>query len=114
MTKKTITLYVKTTGCNQCDMTKRRLVAEGIAKKLPGFPVNIESALDDVEIKTVYIDQPENAGTLAVLKEQGLMEAPIVLVDFPVSVDGKIVDHWTGFNPDAIKATVLAVKPVTN
>ena len=113
MSDKTLTLYAKKTGCPQCDMTKRRLVAEGIAAYDGENPRGVTSTVPGLDIKTVYIDQPENAHILADLKSQGLMEAPVVMVNFPVSVDGVILDHWSGFQPVAIKATVQAVKPVT-
>lgn len=72
-------------SCVQCDRTKKLMDREGIAYD----PVKLE-------------DHPDIA---ADFKEQGLLQAPIVVV----GNDGR---RWTGFRPDLIKelAPVAAVE----
>lgn len=68
-------------NCQQCDATKRRLTKEGIP----------------------YEEAPlsERPNALAYAKEQGWTTAPVVLV---FSEYGEIVEGWSGFRPDKIKA----------
>lgn len=94
MTEKTITVYSKTTGCAQCNLTKRALTSEGV--------------IDDVNI--IYIDQPENADTLKMLISQGLTQAPVVMTNFPVELNGQQVTEWTGFIPSALKQAAQELK----
>lgn len=93
MSEKTVTLYSKTTGCQMCNLTKRAFEREGVLEK----------------VKIVYIDQPENAEILESLKENGLTQAPVVMTNFPVELNGAQVTEWTGLIPSAVKqaATVL-------
>lgn len=90
---KTITVYSKTTGCPQCERTKKILERDGLL----GIT------------KIIYIDQPEHAEVLASLKAEGLTQAPVVMLDFPVECRGQVIDHWTGLDPDALKAAREAV-----
>lgn len=112
-TQKTITVYAKTPGCRQCVMTKKVMVTEGLARwdSSNTLTANLVSNIPDVELKTIMIDEPENAGLLEALKAEGLMQAPIVMLNFPVTdEDGVTFDTWSGFLPDHIKATAKALK----
>ena len=65
-------------ACVQCTMTTRALDAQGIEYEM--FDVTTDSnALDKV-------------------RELGYMQAPVVVVD---------MDHWSGFQPDRIKAITV-------
>lgn len=70
----TVTVYTKP-SCVQCNMTYRALDKNGI------------------EYNTV--DVTEDAAALALIKNMGYMQAPVV-----VAGD----DHWSGFQPDKINA----------
>ena len=107
-----ITLYSKTSGCTQCTMTKTSLVKHGLGEWDSSniLTANLVSAVPGLEIKTVLIDQPENAEVLEWLKEENLVQAPIVMLSFPVTGDdGVEVDTWSGFRPDLVKATAKAL-----
>lgn len=68
-----VTVYTKP-GCVQCNATYRKLDAKGINYKV------IDVSLDDE--------------ALAITKELGYMQAPVVVTD---------TDHWSGYNPDKIE-----------
>lgn len=63
------------TRCPQCDLTKKVLTEKGIS----------------------FIDRnmEEDASALALAKELGYLQAPVVITD---------LDHWSGFRPDKIAA----------
>ena len=74
-----VTVYEKS-GCPQCDATKRQLERLGV-----GYEV---AALQD------HLD------VVAFAKQEGWTTAPVVLVE-----DGELlVDAWSGYRPDRIKA----------
>ena len=70
-----VTVYSKK-PCPQCDMTKNLMRREGI----------------DFE----EIDLPSNPEILEKFKEEGLLQAPIVVI----GNDGR---RWSGFRPDLIE-----------
>lgn len=69
-----VTIYTKK-PCPQCDMTKRLMQREGIE-------------FEEVDL----LASPD---TLAKFKEEGLLQAPIVVI----GNDGR---RWAGFRPDLI------------
>lgn len=73
-----ITVYSKPL-CVQCDATKRALNKAGVAYDV--------------------VDISEDAAALERIKSMGYVQAPVVITDN---------DHWSGFRPDKIKATVAA------
>lgn len=76
-----ITVYTKP-ACVQCTATERRLGST---------PYAIEEA-----------QSPEAAALIADL---GHMRAPVIVI----RKDGEVVEHWSGFNPDAIDRWSRAV-----
>ena len=74
-----ITVYSKPL-CVQCDATKRALNKAGVAYDV--------------------VDITEDAEALERIKAMGYVQAPVVITD---------ADHWSGFRPDKIKATVASV-----
>ena len=70
-----ITLYTKK-PCPQCDMTKKVLARYGLA-------------FDEVDL-------PSNPELLEKFKEEGLLQAPIVVL----GNDGR---RWSGFRPDLLE-----------
>lgn len=77
-----ITVYTKP-DCVQCAATERRLGAT---------PYGIEDA--------------QSSEATALIAELGHMRAPVVTL---TDRHGKVIDHWSGFNPDRIDAAVRAV-----
>lgn len=74
----TVTVYSKP-ACVQCTMTTRALDAQGIEYEI------FDVTADDKALQTV--------------KELGYMQAPVVVADEA---------HWSGFQPDRIKAILAA------
>ena len=70
----TITVYTKP-ACVQCTATYRALDSKGIEYEI------FDVTADDKALQTV--------------KDLGYMQAPVVIAD---------EDHWSGFQPDRIKA----------
>lgn len=70
-----VTIYTKK-PCPQCDMTKRLMTREGIAFE--------------------EVDLPSHPELLEKFKEEGLLQAPIVVL----GNDGR---RWSGFRPDLIE-----------
>lgn len=95
---KTITLYTKRTGCMQCEMTKKALTRAGIIDR----------------IKVIEIDQPENAALLENLKAEGLLQAPIIMLNFPIEHAGEQITEWAGFIPTAITALTQHLQEENN
>lgn len=93
MIEKILTVYSKTTGCHQCNLTKRKLADLGVIDR----------------VKIIYIDQPENADVLENLKAHGLTTAPIVMASYPVTFNGETVTEWTGFIPAALEAAAQEI-----
>lgn len=74
-----VVVYTSRSTCVQCALTKRMMDAVGVA------------------FVTVDLSLPGNAAELTyVTKTLGYSTVPIVVVDEH--------EHWTGFQPDAIKA----------
>lgn len=73
-----VTVYSKP-ACVQCTMTTRALDAQGIEYEI------FDVTADDKALQTV--------------KDLGYMQAPVVIADEA---------HWSGFQPDRIKAIVAA------
>lgn len=78
MPLKTVTLYSKPTGCQQCIAMKRSLNKT------------------DIEYTVVDATLEENS---ALIKELGFMSAPVTLVH---DADGNLLDSFGGFRPDKI------------
>lgn len=74
-----VTVYEKS-GCPQCDATKRQLGRHGVEYEV--------AALQD------HLD------VVAFAKQEGWTTAPVVLVEEA----GLLVDGWSGFRPDLIRA----------
>lgn len=96
--KRKITLYTKRTGCMQCEMTKKALTRAGIIDR----------------VKVIEIDQPENAGLLENLKAEGLLQAPIIMLNFPITHSGEQITEWAGFMPTAITALTQHLQEENN
>lgn len=94
----TITLYTKTTGCMQCLLTKKALTKAGIID----------------QVKIIEIDQPENAHILENLRAEGLLQAPIIMLNFPINHGGRQITEWSGFQPTAIHALAKHIKENPN
>lgn len=77
-----ITVYTKP-ACVQCTATERRLGSTPYA--------------------TAEAQSPDAAALIATL---GHMRAPVVTLS---DRHGRIIDHWSGFNPDRIDAAARAV-----
>lgn len=77
-----ITVYSKP-RCQQCAATKRKLDAFGVAYT----PVDIT----------------KDVASLHYIKGLGYQQAPVVVVR---DGNGAMIDHWSGFRPDRIKAVV--------
>ena len=71
-----ITVYSKPM-CVQCDATKRALKRQGIA--------------------FTEVDLTEDAAALAMVKDLGYQQAPVVMAG---------EQHWAGFRPDKIRTLV--------
>lgn len=82
------TMYSKTRGCQSCRITERKMAELQILHK----------------VEIIHIDQPENEHILQELKEEGLMQAPIIKTKKPITLHGKQITQWQGLVPDAIKA----------
>lgn len=78
---KPVTLYSKS-DCKQCDMTKKVLNQKGIT------------------YKEFRIDEDDQA--LEVAKGLGYLQAPVVVVGFEHPSMGG--EHWSGFQPDKLRA----------
>lgn len=74
-----VTVY-STPDCQQCRMTKYRMRALGI--------------------EPVEVDLSTDPDAYAKVTQLGYMQAPVVITDSG--------DHWSGFQPDKIKALVAA------
>lgn len=74
-----VTVFSKP-ACIQCTMTIRALDASGV--------------------KYVVLDVTTNEDALNTVRELGYMQAPVVVWDD---------DHWSGFQPDLIKARIEAL-----
>ncbi|MFY9263494.1 MAG: glutaredoxin domain-containing protein [Arcanobacterium sp.] len=79
MAETTVTLYAKP-ECVQCNATERLF-------KRNDVPFN-------------RVDMDKNVAALEFVKERGHQAAPVVIVQ----KGHKVVDEWSGFNPDKIKA----------
>lgn len=80
----TITVYT-TPSCQQCNATKRQLKL----RNTPYQPVDLSVNQEAYDMVT---------------KELGHNQAPVVVVK-----DGdRMVDHWSGFRPDRLKAVLAA------
>lgn len=79
-----IEVYTKP-QCPQCDMTKNLLAREGA----------------DFDV----IDVTRDAVALEVTRDLGYSAAPVVVVTGESgTTEGRIVDHWSGFKPERIRA----------
>lgn len=72
-------------NCRQCDATEKQFDRLGVA----------------YELKDATL--PENN---SFIKGLGYMQAPVVTV----TVDGEVVDHWSGFDPDRCKDLAYKLK----
>lgn len=100
---KTITIYTKSAGCQQCEMTKRRLLATGIATK--DVDGNLTSAIDGITLTIHEVDLPENRHIAEELAYSGITSVPAVQLDFQLEPeDAPACDSWQGFRPDLIGA----------
>lgn len=72
-------------NCRQCEATEKKFDSLGV----------------EYELKDATL--PENN---EVVKALGYMQAPVVTV----TVDGEIVDHWSGFDPDRCKDLAYKLK----
>lgn len=75
----TITVYSKD-HCMQCTMTLRQF--------------------DQHQIPVIHEDITEEANTEKAMS-LGHRQAPVIIV---TDDDGTMIDHWSGFNPDKIRA----------
>lgn len=86
-----ITLYSKT-PCVQCDASKRELEKVGVDFKKDGDLIVIGD--------TTYIQaDATNSENLEFIMGLNHKMAPVMTV----VVDGELVDHWSGFQPDKIQ-----------
>ncbi len=76
MSDRVVTVYSKK-PCVQCDATFRKLDGTGV----------------DYQVDDATTDE-----NLEFVKSLGYSQAPVVTVE----KDGKIVDHWSGYQPDKI------------
>lgn len=77
-----MTVYSKSSGCIQCDMTYKLLAREGL--------------VEGVHFSKVDITDPANAAQLEYITEElGYAQAPVVVINAS--------QHWSGFRPDQIK-----------
>lgn len=98
---KTITLYAKRTGCMPCNFTKRKLLEVGLITE--NSDGKLVSAVDGVEFKLYYLDDPGNEELVETLKSEGRTSVPYVLLNFLLfPEDGHPIDEWTGFIPSHI------------
>lgn len=103
MTQKTITLYTKSTGCQPCNLTKRKFIDAGLATK--DDTGQLTSAIDGVDLKVYDVDLPENRELAEELAYQGLTTVPVVFLNFPLEPeDAAPCDYWRDFRPDLIGA----------
>lgn len=103
MTEKTITLYTKSTGCQPCNLTKRKFVDAGIATK--GYDGQLTSAIEGVDIKVYDVDKPENREIAEELAHEGITSVPLVRLNFELTPeDDNPRDYWQDFRPDLISA----------
>lgn len=82
------TMYAMSKNCMACRLTERKMAELQILHK----------------IEIIHIDQPENEHILQELKEEGLMQAPIIKTKKPITLNGTQVTQWQGFVPPAINA----------
>ncbi|MCC3299459.1 glutaredoxin domain-containing protein [Arthrobacter caoxuetaonis] len=80
MSLKTISLYSKPTGCQQCIAMKRSLNKTGVEYHV------IDATTDEAR---------------ELLAGLGFMQAPVTLVH---DADGNLIDSFSGFRPDKIEA----------
>ncbi len=100
---KTITLYAKRTGCMPCNFTKRKLQEVGLITE--NSAGQLVSAVEGVEFKLYYLDDPGNEELVETLKHEGRSSVPYVLLNFLLfPEDGHPIDEWTGFIPSHIGA----------
>ncbi|MFW0181292.1 hypothetical protein [Rothia sp. P5766] len=103
MTNKTITLYTKSTGCQPCNLTKRKFVDAGIATKDENG--HLISAIDGVTLKVYDVDKEENRKLAEELAHQGITSVPVVMLNFALEPeDTAPCDYWRDFRPDLIGA----------
>lgn len=76
----TLTLYSKP-DCQQCKASDRRLTA------------------NQGEGSFAYVDMSEDPDAMALVKDLGYLQAPVILV---TNDDGSQVEHWSGYRPDKI------------
>ena len=53
-------------------------------------------------VKPTIISVHDTSPALAIVKELGYLQAPVVIVHN----NGEIVDHWSGFRPDKIEELI--------
>lgn len=82
------TMYAMSKNCMACRLTERKMAELQILHK----------------VEIIHIDQPENEHILQELKQEGLMQAPIIKTKKPITLHGKQISQWQGLVPDAIKA----------
>ena len=98
---KTITLYAKRTGCMPCNFTKRKLQEVGLITE--NSAGQLVSAVEGVEFKLYYLDDPGNEELVETLKSEGRASVPYIQLNFLLSLeDGHPIDEWTGFIPSHI------------
>ena len=103
MTEKTITLYTKSTGCQPCNLTKRKFVDAGIATK--DDDGQLTSAIEGVTFKVYDVDKAENRELAEELAYQGITSVPVVFLNFELTPeDTGPCDYWRDFRPDLISA----------
>ncbi|MFC6353934.1 hypothetical protein ACFP6B_08550 [Rothia nasimurium] len=100
---KTITLYAKRTGCMPCNFTKRKLQEVGLITE--NSAGQLVSAVEGVEFKLYYLDDPGNEELVDTLKSEGRSSVPYIQLNFPLTPeDSHPIDEWTGFIPSHIGA----------
>lgn len=80
----TVTVYTSP-SCVQCNATKRQLKL----KNQPYDPVDVTENQDAYDFIT---------------KELGYIQVPVVVV----KEGERLIDHWSGFRPDRLKAVLAA------
>lgn len=80
-----ITVYTKP-ACVQCNATYRKL--------------------DNLVLNYQSIDVSKHEKDLEFIKNLGYLQAPVVVI----KVNGTMVDHWSGFQPDKIGALAEQVQ----
>lgn len=92
----TITLYGKE-HCVQCTASERELKKVGVDFQNDGHVITIGE-------KTFVHEDATTEENLTFVKSLDYLRAPVMTV----TVDGELVDHWSGFRPDKIQLHAAA------